>query len=191
MQILYRLTIAAYMLILLSLTGCALSPQTVAIIPKLDSNGTSATTGKRLTIQVRDTRANTIIGYRGGVYNTATIATADDLTRSIAREVAQAYSKSGHQITEEADAADIRLVIDIETLDYKARQNNIIWDIEFAAAIRATATSATGEKSLQLQDRLTRQYAKAPSPRENETLINDVISTLLRRLVENNEFLAI
>ena len=190
MQILYRLTIAAYLLILPSLTGCALSPQTVAIIPVLDGIGTSVTPGKQLAIQVRDTRANSIIGYRGGVYDTAAITTAENLTTSIEREVTQAYSKSGYSVTE-AGTADIRVMIDIESMDYKAQQNNIIWDIEFSAAIRVTATSGTGEKSLQLQDRLTKQYAKAPSPRENEALINDVITTLLRRLVENNEFLTI
>ena len=187
---LYPLIIATYVLTVLSVTGCALSPQTVAIVPDLDSNGTTASTGKRLSIQVRDGRTNTIIGYRGGIYATAAIATADDLTDSIAREVAQAFSGSGYMITE-ADAADIRLVLDIDTLDYKAQQNKIIWDIELFAAIRATVTSAGGEKTLQLQDRYTKQFAKAPSTAENENLINDVISKLLQRLVENNEFMAI
>ncbi|MBF8270507.1 MAG: hypothetical protein HW386_2216 [Gammaproteobacteria bacterium] len=187
---LHHLLIAISVLIVLSLPGCALSPQTITVVPKLSGTGIgAATTAKRISIQVRDGRANTIVGYRGGIYSTAAITTADDLTGSIAREVTLAYSRSGYQVTE-ADA-DIRLVIDIETLDYKAQQNNIIWDIEFSAAIRATATGGAGEKTLQLQDRVTRQFAKAPSPQENENLINDVISKLLQRLVENNEFLTL
>ena len=182
--------IAAYVMAVLTLAGCALSPQTVAITPKLEITGTTAATGKRLAIQVHDARANTIIGYRGGIYDTAAITTAENLTQALEREVVQAYSRLGYAVVEPA-AADIRLVLDIEGLDYKAQQNKIIWDIEFSAAIRATAKSGTGEKSLQLQDRVTKQFAKAPSAQENEDLINDVISKLLERLVESNEFLVI
>ena len=188
MRKLHHLLITTAVLTILSLTGCALSPQTVAVVPKLYGTGKAAT-AKPIAIQVHDGRANTVVGYRGGIYATAAITTADDFAGSITREVTQAYSRSGYQVSE--GDADIRLVIDIETLDYKAQQNNIIWDIEFSAAIRATATAGAGEKTLQLQDRVTKQFAKAPTPQENESLINDVISKLLQRLVENNEFLAL
>jgi uncharacterized lipoprotein YajG len=175
---------------ILMLSACALSPQTVVISPQLGVGGSPAGAGKRLEVQVRDSRPNTVIGYRGGVYETAAIETAADLTQSLQSALVQAFIRSGYQIADSA-AADIRLVIDIETLDYQARQNKIIWDIEFFASIQATASAGGREKSLQLQDRITRQFAKAPTVQENESLINDVLSKLLQRLIENGELLAL
>ena len=188
MQKFYRLIMTVVALAFFTLTGCALSPQTVTISPRLA--GTGAGTGQRLAVIVRDTRANPVIGYRGGIYATAAITTAGDLNRTVQTALALAYGHSGFTIVEQPDTADIKLALDIESLDYKAAQNNIIWDIEFQATLRATATSKNGEKSLQLEDRVTRQYAKAPSEQENADLINDVITKLLDRLIENREFLS-
>jgi len=187
MQKFYRLLMTVGALASFTLAGCALSPQTVTISPRL--TGAAAGTGQRLAVVVRDTRASPVIGYRGGIYATAAITTAADLTRTMQVTVAQAYGRSGFTIVEQPDNADIKLALDVVSLDYKAAQNNIIWDIEFQATLRATVNGKNGEKSLQLQDRVTKQYAKAPSEQENADLINDVITKLLDRLIEDHEFL--
>jgi uncharacterized lipoprotein len=181
---------ATAMIVLISVTACALSPQTVKIVPTLNVQGVTAAAGKRLAVEVRDGRASPVMGYRGGIYETAAIETAPDLTQSITREMERAYSQSGHVIAT-ANDADVRLVIVIERLEYQAQQRNILWSIEFNAAIRATAASGGGEKSLELEDRLTKEFAKWPSEKDNENLVNDVITKLLQRLLENREFLTI
>ena len=177
------------MLALLALTGCALSPQTVSISPVLVASGDTRPAGKRLAIRVRDTRPNKIIGYRGGVYATASITTTPDLTQSVSEKVAQYYRASGYQISTGNGPPDISLEIDIRNLNYQARQKNILWHIKVYASINATVTADGRKKNLQLDDSVTREFTHPPSTRQNELLINDVFSKLLQRLLDNRGFL--
>lgn len=174
---------------MLALSGCALSPQTVSISPLLVNNGNNHPAGKRLAIRVRDVRQNKVIGYRGGVYTTASITTTPELTQSVSEKVAQYYRESGFQIASGNETPDISLEIDIRDLHYQARRKKILWNVKVYAAISATATVDGRKKTLQLDDSNTREFATHPSTRQNEILINDVFSKLLQRLLDNRKFL--
>lgn len=177
------------LLALLALAGCALSPQTVSISPVLVASGTTQPAGKRLAVRVRDTRSNKIIGYRGGVYKTASITTTPDLTQSVYKKVAQYLRQTGFQISTGNATPATSLEIDIRDLSYQARQKNILWHIKVFASINAIVTADGRQKTLQLDDSVTREFAHPPSPRQNEILINDVFSKLLQRLLDNRKFL--
>ena len=178
-----------FLCFMLALTGCALSPQTVSISPVLVAGGHTPPAGKRLAVKVRDTRQNKIIGYRGGVYKTASITTTPDLTQSVYEKVAQFFRDSGYQVTSGNETPDISLEIDIRDLNYQAQQKNILWNIKVYASINASVSADGREKNLQLDDSVTREFTHPPSTRQNELLINDVFSKLLQRLLDNRGFL--
>lgn len=172
-------------LVFLCVASCALSPQVIPVTPVLEAHRTGDSAAENIFIQVKDNRVSPDLGYRGGVYETAVISTAADITDSIQRGLASTLGAAGYEVSADGKQADLVLVIEIDSLAYTAQQKNVLWNIEIVAMISATVKRGSTEKSVQIQDRLTREFAKAPSDRENITIINNVINKALQRVIDN------
>jgi uncharacterized lipoprotein YajG len=175
--------------LLLLLPGCALSPQTIRIAPLVEVERATMANNTRLAIEVRDSRQSNIIGYRGGIYDTAAISTGDNITGPLHSEIARVFRESGFQIVERGSTFDASLIFDVEQLNYIGQQKNLIWTIEVTAVISTRAVSGTRTLSNKVEDRMSKDFATAPSARENESLINGVISRVLERLVQDENLL--
>ena len=176
-----------HLAVLFFLTACALSPQTISIRPALNGVTPAAGQGKRIAVNVYDKRPDTLIGYRGGVYDTATIVTADDINQTIYKALVQAYRDSGFTIIENSDDRNLTVNINLETLNSRTSRENLVYKVEIDAVFGSNVVKANGEKSLILQDHYTREFATPPTEKQNETIINDVVTKLLQRLVDNQE----
>ncbi len=175
--------------VLMTLIACTLSPQTISIRPDLTSKDVSNIHSTKLYIDVRDGRENKIIGYRGGVYATATITADENTVDYVYSEVKRVFGEMGFIVTAEDSPTINKLHINIEQLNYKVNQKKIVWGTELFASIKATAENAQRKTSVTLQDRRTKDYAKFPSIEENEAVINKLVSSLLQRLIEDQEFI--
>lgn len=175
----------------LLLAGCTLSPQTINIKPGLDISALAKANSQRISIDVKDVRKDNVIGLRGGVYKTASISTDTKTIESIYREVATAFNSLGFVVVSN-DLDNInKLIIEIDQLTYNVAQKKLIWGIELFASIKVTADTAMKKSTLTLQDKRTKDYAKFPSMEQNEEMINKLVSTLLQRLLEDEEIIAL
>jgi uncharacterized lipoprotein YajG len=173
------------------LAACTLSPQTINITPSFDVSDLEKVNSKRLWIDVTDIRKDNTIGYRGGVYETASISTDTKTIDSIYREIAAAFNALGFVVVSNDSANTNKLIIEIEQLSYKVTEKKILWGIELFASIKATADTAAKKSTLTLQDRRTKDYPKFPSMEQNEEIINQLVSSLLQRLLEDKEMIAL
>ena len=178
------------LLISVILSSCALSPQTVSIVPVIDIKEAGTGQDTRLAIEVRDTRQGNIIGYRGGIYDTAAISTRGDITGPIHKELVHAFSAIGFTVVNKGDSSDSSLVAELQELNYKIQQKNLIRTVEIFAVMKAQAVKGTKTVTQNIEDRFTKNYPKSPSTGENEKLINDIISRLLQRIVQDDEFIS-
>lgn len=172
----------------LLLGACALSPQVVPIRPALEPAGGTAALSS-VALEVNDLRRDAVVGYRGGVYSTASISTAPDATAAVRSELARVLGARGLNVLEPGSAADVKLSVELVELRYAARQDKFKWIIETSAAVRARAERGDITRTGDYRDRRTRELIKAPSVQDNVELVNAVLGAALQRLVADPELL--
>jgi uncharacterized lipoprotein len=175
--------------VLLAAAGCALSPQVVDIRPVLETP--SVNTAKQpttLALQVEDDRSNKVIGYRGGVYATATLTAAPDMTVRVYRELARIFTARGYSVRHQGPA-DISLTVKIASLGYQVTEKHLVRTIETSAVVRATSKVGGRTRTGEYRDRRTKQVVSVPSEAENQKLINDILSSVLQQLVSDPDLL--
>ena len=180
-----------YIAVPLILPACALSPQTINIDPDINMVDIKPVNGSRLVLDVRDSRSNKIVGYRGGIYDTAAITTQDDVSATIHAELARVLKGEGFTIVSKGMPADAILEIDLQKLNYTVKQQNIPWKVEVSAVINARAAAGTRTVSSNFEDSLNKDFPKSPSPSENGKLINGIISKLLQRIMEDDSVISL
>jgi uncharacterized lipoprotein len=174
----------------LLVAACALSPQVVQIQPALEpvqNAGSSAPA--TITLEVTDMRKDAVVGYRGGVYATASISTAEDTTKAVRDALAGALSARGFRILDPGLAGDIGLTVEIAELSYVARQDGVKRVIETVAAVRAKSVSRDVTRTGEYRDRRTKEVLKPPAASENAELVNAVLSAALQRVVADPDLL--
>jgi uncharacterized lipoprotein len=179
--------ISLFFLAFLLLPACALSPQTIQISPDLTPTGIGPVSGTTLALDVQDQRRNPVVGYRGGIYTTAAITTEDNVAASIRTELSRVLSGLGYSIVKKGTPAGASLDIELQKLDYKATQENILWKVHVSAQINAEVSVGTKTISNNFEDRLTKEFATAPSMLDNEKLINKEVSGLLQRILTDQD----
>jgi len=173
-------------LCLFFLSACALSPQTISLTPEIEIAGSGIASGTTLVLEIRDARKSNVIGYRGGIYDTATISTEGDISGPIFNELSSALGNQGFSVVPGGSSSYPRLLIELRQLNYNVQKNNIIWSVEIFAEINANVRAGTKSISHNLEDRFTKDFPKSPSTTDNEKMINDVVSRLLQRVLEDD-----
>ncbi len=167
----------------LLLAGCALSPQVISVQPALDTAALPQDGAARtLALTVTDVRPNAIVGYRGGVYETATISMAEDMTARMHTELARALAVRGFSVVP-AGTSSVKLQVELAQLGYKVTQGQVTRTVEVTSIIRANSQSGEVTRTGEYRDTRTEEFVKPPSDSGNEALINAVLSAALQRLV--------
>ena len=180
------LSIALPVMVLL-FSACALSPQTVRMQPALDvAQMPQRAQGATIALSVGDVRDSKVVGYRGGVYATASISADAGMETAVRSELARALGQLGYQVVERGAKAAIALEVEIAELGYSVTEDRVTRTV---AAVRGRATSGAITRTGEYRDRRTKEMLKAPSEAENETLLNEVLSASLQRLVADPDLL--
>jgi uncharacterized lipoprotein len=186
-----RSTFPAILLaMILAIGACALSPQAIRIRPSLDGGAFAGTQAPAaVALQVADARRDPVIGYRGGVYDTATITAEPALTSAVRTALAAALTRRGLTILDAGGRGDMTLNVEITELRYAIERDKLKYTIETVAAVRAVSSAGNITRTGEYRDRRTKEVLKAPGTEENEELINAVLAGALQRLVEDPELL--
>lgn len=176
--------------ILFLVSACALSPQVVPVNPVLDTSGIAQRgAGSAISVTVSDRRDDQVLGSRGGVYSdTALLTTDTDITANIRTAVISALGSLG--IITHADSDGPALNIYLDELDYRAfRSNNSLYSVSTDAAINVVCKNRlhTLDNNYRISDK--KDYIKAPSERENTSIINNTLASALNRLLEDDKML--
>jgi uncharacterized lipoprotein len=179
----------ALLIPLLVLTGCALSPQTVTIMPDIKvANANNDQQQKTIQIGVNDARANKIIGTRGGIYADTSAITADaDITQSVRNSLTAAYRVLGYNVLN--SGANVQIIVDITDLKYNATGETTIRAVDTAAALKATCQSGTYVVTNEYRITDKADVLKPPTVGENQDYINETLSSTLQRLVNDASIL--
>lgn len=180
---------ASLLLTISLLTGCALSPQTVAINPRIDLAEINQQGEQQgLSLQVADARGTRVVGTRGGVYpETSEISTGEDIKTPIRNVLTKALRNMGYNVVgeNEQSAADLKVIVD--TLEYKTKSETVMKAVETAATIRVVAKKGNREYTGRYRGKRTTEVLKAPDEDRNAEMINAALSHVLQRLLNDAE----
>jgi len=175
----------------LALAACALSPQTVSIVPTLELAGMrSVGEGTHVALTVRDRRASPVVGHRGGVYrDTATLSTRGDVARAVAAELERALGRLGFEVVAAGEPADATLTVAIEGIGYATEGGAIMRSVRTSASVRAEAVRGGRKLTASYESEHHKQVLSPPDASENEALINTAVSQALERLLGDAELI--
>lgn len=179
-------------LVAITLAACALSPQVVVVNPELKV-ATNVTNAKPISIslEVVDTRSSAIIGQRGGVYaETSNLSTDDNMTATLQRNVAKAFSELGYGVAKKGEAADAALTLRIINIHYatiteKKVMKNIETKVEIQAVCKKQDKEFTGSYSASRK----KDLIKTPNEQENEQLVNAVFTVVLESMLKDKDLI--
>lgn len=181
----FNLSLVTMFLLVSTLGGCTLSPQTVTITPRIDVQSHPIGRGRTLALEVVDQRPTRHFGYRGGVYETAVISPQTDVAQTIRQAIAERLRASQFVVTTLQSDAPLSMRVGIQRIDYVATGEPMITEVRVRAAIRLTIRNQERVLTSQYQANSARRVLGPPSESANEAFINEVIAQALQRMFQD------
>lgn len=172
------------MALLLSMAGCASSPQYIQANPKVSSDLPESGSGQAVTLTVIDGRESDVLGSRSGAVmgtDTITLQTADVLPQ-LASQAEYALRQMGFTPTGDTDAQRPRLTLTLKRLDYAhGNSQPLLGEAELEAVFEAEAQNGGESYVGRYTSRRNQSYALRPNQEDNTQMINELLSDGLDR----------
>lgn len=176
----------------LTLAGCAMSPQAVQVNPSVSvAESARNSLNASVSVTVFDERLTPVIGYRGGVYDSSVITARDNLPLALRSSVERGLREMGMSASSSSEAAQFQVYLD--SLEYTVPEGSYVTKVEVKAKVRVVVLQSGRRFEGSYSSDISERVAKAPSDSKNEELINGVLSDVLERLFADSklqEFLA-
>ena len=166
-------------------SGCALSPQKVVLDPELQVSSSSFGEGVNITLVVKDERASNELGRRG--MGMAKIDIEQNLANLIREKVTSGLERKGFTIVNSKENSSKTLVIELRALDYKTSVGFWTGGVHITGALKAESTSESSDYSEFYRVESEKRVMLNPTAKENQRLLNEGLTDLLRKLFEDKE----
>lgn len=178
----------AMLALVAGLAACALSPHTVDINPTLRASPAVEGNGRSIALAVRDARTQPAFGTRGGVYDkTSYIRPAGDVAGPVRAALAARLAEAGFVVQPPGAEAETTMEVILRDIGYVASGSPAVRKVETRAVVEVTVTRGDRSYSGESKVSESKEVLKAPSPMENERLINTAISQALDRMLQHPE----
>lgn len=173
---------------LVLLCGCAFTRQQANLSPTL--NVVSSDVGKNVTVGVRviDERPSKSLGRRGTDYGAAAeITEAQDLAVVVQQQVIDGLRKRGFNPVDYGEGKDPRLTVEVRLLEYSTSQGFWTGGVHIKGVLKAVAVRAGNNYERMYRTEKEERVVFVPTAKTNEQWINDVLTDVLRQLLEDAE----
>ncbi|RAR62064.1 MULTISPECIES: YajG family lipoprotein [Halomonadaceae] len=172
------------MALLLSMAGCASSPQYIQANPKVSDDLPESGSGQPVTLTVIDGRDSDVLGSRSGAVmgtDTITLPTADVLPE-LESQAEYALRQMGFTPADDRDAQRPRLTLTLKRLDYAhGNSQPLLGEAELEAVFEAEAQNGSESYVGRYTSRRNQSYALRPNQEDNTQMINELLSDGLDR----------
>lgn len=184
-------TVSVTAVLVVILSGCALSPQLVSIKPDLRVPVASYGNQRDVNVRVEDHRSNSVIGTRGGIYGqTSTIEIGNNANTEIAYSVAAALTRWGFRSTVDGYRGHaLEFGVAVEKLSYQHDRSvagTLQVDAEVSIVVESGGATYRGKYAASKE----LGYATAPSEEKNSEAINEVMSLALEKIFADKGLIA-
>ncbi len=173
------------MMAALVLAACAPASQTVRLDPRPDVAQSEEGQGITVALAVTDAREEHVIGFRDGDRGgSARIEPYEDPALGIRRGVERALVRRGFEVVDADAAADRRLRVELEDLYYERSPGVVTRGIHLEGRMSARAEQDGQSYTGVARARSERRMVHSPGETENEQMINEVVTRMLERLLD-------
>lgn len=170
--------------------ACALSPQEIDVLPVIDVSEKRIARGQRVFLQVADSRKEASFGARGGVYaDTSFIKPRGDLALAVRNAVAGVLRRYGFALAPQDEGAPVKFMVDIEGIRYRPSGDPVVRHVDTESSLKALCSNGTKRFESRYEARIVKDVLTPPSAKENERLINTVLSKGLRAMMSDQGLL--
>jgi uncharacterized lipoprotein YajG len=143
--------------------------------------------GANLYLAVSDTRLDGNLGSRRG--DSVCITSQEDIGTCIYAKISEAMHGYGFSITSEQSTADCGLVFELQRFNYRVVSGVFMSDIRTVAECKVIVNNkdVTFTRTYKLEN--SKKAAFRSSIKKNEKLINEMLSELLVRVIEDEQLL--
>jgi len=181
---LQRLVFGLFTLCVLTLTGCALSPQQLDPNPKLTGTINPVGQGQPVVVRVVDGRSSPALGTRGGLYpeTSSIIVPADKLLPKLQAQTEAAVRLLG--FTPSANAYNApQLTLTLAELKYQSPKEGLyVTEANIGATLRVDVQNGGRRYNGRYGASLNQRFGMAPNEQTNTKLVSDVLSDALSRV---------
>lgn len=175
----FRMRLMMLALIVL-LAGCALSPQTVTLVPALTVQAENLGQGRTVKVLATDGRSDSLVGTRGGVYpTTSEIRSDNDVAEAIRAQLAAGLVQQGYVTA--GNEAEITLRAKLLDVHYRVPEGTVATSADIGVAIEIRAERAGRSHTANYRSDVQRRFPVAPTPEQNGIWLNELLSETLSR----------
>jgi len=185
-----RTPVFSLIILVASLSGCALSPQVIELSPR--PAVTQQNVGNNAAVQIRaaDQRGDDAFGTRGGIYGkTSLIRPAGEIGPVLldaTRKGLQAQGFNAYNPATDAVALDVNL----KQLSYVPEAGSVVNSVEVKALIEATARNAAGDEYIgRYMAGNNYEQPITPSAKRNQEMLNEVLERALAKMLSDPKLL--
>jgi len=164
----------------LFISGCAVSPQSIVLHPQASTSGPSYGQGRAVTISVEDRRSSSVLGSRGGAYETSSLITvSNDISAALLLAAQNSATQLGFNGSSSASPAHMTLIL--EELSYDTKTLNLIHTISIDAKITLTTTVDGSSHTGHYRTQRSHKFPRLPDAQKNQQIITEALNTSLER----------
>ncbi|MCP4474463.1 MAG: hypothetical protein GY821_07845 [Gammaproteobacteria bacterium] len=185
-----KLLTSVLLVSLLSLAGCAFSPEQVKLQPQVNVQKQNIGEGKQVAVRVIDARPHTDLGGRvSGLGPTAKISLANDLDKVVKDEVDSGLKNLGFQPVPYSAQAQRRLTVHITNLDYRSRAG--FWTANISINSTLEASAVNGDSSYDHVYRGDSEHRVMVTPTSNSDFqnVNRALSASLDKMLNDQNLM--
>ncbi|SDR71294.1 uncharacterized lipoprotein [Halopseudomonas litoralis] len=188
-----RLGFLAVAGLVVSLAGCAHSPQQLNVTPNVTAPLSQVARQQPVAVTVKDSRSSPVMGTRGGLYpDSSNLTISPQAVPHMRQQVEQALGKLGFQVVSEGTPNANSLVVSLTDLSYVSPKEGVyVTQADIAAVFAAEARSMNHRYSGRYSASAQHRFGYAPNQATNTRLVTEVMSDALTRIFKDPEIIRI
>ncbi|MFT5720569.1 MAG: putative lipoprotein [Motiliproteus sp.] len=177
--------------LLLTLGGCAQSPQQITLTPQIEINS-HLSNQPSVHLSVVDKRPSKSLGTRGGTYRDSNhITLARNIQSMLIPAASAALTEMGISV-DQPSPMPTDLQIWVEKLLYEVNDAQTLpLEIKLQVQIAAVANRGNKQQVSRYASNKLHKFLTPPNEKENEEIINEIISTTLTRLLNDPKLITL
>lgn len=177
--------------LLLTLGGCAQSPQQINLTPQIKVNS-HLNNQPSVHLSIVDKRPSQSLGTRGGTYRDSNHITLASDIQSMLKPVASAALTEMGISVDQPSPMPTELQIWIEKLQYDVNDAQTLpLEIRLQVQIAAVANKGGQQQISRYESSKVHKFLTPPDTEKNEEIINEIISITLTRLLNDPKLIAL
>jgi uncharacterized lipoprotein YajG len=175
-----------------TVSGCAVQPQNIALDPPLQVAQSQAGQGKVVQLIVRDARPRKTLGMVGdleGKY--APVSIDDDFSSTVYQRVSAALQRQGFKVQPTPSNDERKLDVEVREIEYQSLKDGLTYKTEGKAAIAALARSGDSRYERIYRAGETRSSPTVPGAEANVKAVNSVVAMTLEDMLNDDKMTAV